>query len=153
MKNNHTFPNKNNCSEKRAFICIFAYFLGRSNIGGLSKHSLRGGVKKREVKSWKSWFNELHMRRWVCCVLSCSAVSSSLQPCGLYPCRLLCPQGFSRQEYCSRSRLPCPPPGDLPHPGIEPASLASPALANRFFTTEPPGKDGYIQKTDPKMHC
>ena len=41
--------------------------------------------------------------------------------------------GFSRQEY--RSRLPCPPPGDLPDPGIEPASLMSPALADRFFTT------------------
>ena len=34
--------------------------------------------------------------------------------------------GFSRQEYWSG--LPCPPPGDLPDPGIEPASLASPAL-------------------------
>ena len=30
--------------------------------------------------------------------------------------------GFSRQEY--RSRLPFPSPGDLPHPGIEPRSLA-----------------------------
>ena len=30
-----------------------------------------------------------------------------------------------------------PPPGDLPNPGIEPKS---PALAGRFFTTEPPGK-------------
>ena len=29
--------------------------------------------------------------------------------------------GFSRQEYWSGS--PCPPPGDLPHPGIDPASL------------------------------
>ena len=37
---------------------------------------------------------------------------------------------FSRQE-CS-SGLPCPPPGDLPNPGIKPAS---PALASRFFTT------------------
>ena len=27
------------------------------------------------------------------------------------------------------------PPGDLPNPGIEPASLMSPALAGRFFTT------------------
>ena len=45
---------------------------------------------------------------------------------------------FSRQEYWSR--LPFPPPGDLPDPGIEPASLASPALAGSFFTTEPPGK-------------
>ena len=31
--------------------------------------------------------------------------------------------------------MPCPPPGDLPNPGIEPASLIFPALADRFFTT------------------
>ena len=31
--------------------------------------------------------------------------------------------------------FPCPPPGDLFDPGIEPASLTSPALAGRFFTT------------------
>ena len=40
--------------------------------------------------------------------------------------------GFSRQEYWSG--LPCPPPGDLPAPGIQPSSLASPALAGGFFT-------------------
>ena len=40
---------------------------------------------------------------------------------------------FSRQEYWSG--LPFPPPGDLPDPGIEPASLISPALAGGFFTT------------------
>ena len=40
--------------------------------------------------------------------------------------------GFSRQEYWSG--LPCPPPGDLLDPGTEPVSLASPALAGRFFT-------------------
>ena len=34
---------------------------------------------------------------------------------------------FSRQEYCSG--LPFPSPGDLPDPGIKPASLASSALA------------------------
>ena len=39
--------------------------------------------------------------------------------------------GFSRQEYWSR--LPCPPLGDLPDPGMEPASLTSPALAGCFF--------------------
>ncbi|MES7570314.1 hypothetical protein U6W33_12180, partial [Cutibacterium acnes] len=39
--------------------------------------------------------------------------------------------GFSR---------PFPSPGDLSDPGIEPVFLASPALAGRFFTTEPPGK-------------
>ena len=45
--------------------------------------------------------------------------------------------GFSRQEYWSG--LPFPSPGDLPNPGIKPESPASPALARRFFTTEPPG--------------
>ena len=33
-----------------------------------------------------------------------------------------------------------PSPGDLPDAGIEPTSPASPALACRFFITEPPGK-------------
>ena len=41
--------------------------------------------------------------------------------------------GFSRQEYSSG--LPCPTPGDLPDPGIEPMSFMSSALAGRFFTT------------------
>ena len=41
--------------------------------------------------------------------------------------------GFSRQEYWSG--LPCPPPGDLLDPGIEPVSLTCPALAGGFFTT------------------
>ena len=41
--------------------------------------------------------------------------------------------GFSRQE--PWSGLPCPPPGDLPDPGIDPVSLMSPALAGVFFTT------------------
>ena len=39
---------------------------------------------------------------------------------------------FPRQEYWSG--LPFPPPEDLPDPGMEPTSLASPALAGRFFT-------------------
>ena len=42
---------------------------------------------------------------------------------------------FSRQEYWSG--LPYPTPGDLPNQRIEPAS---PALAGRFFTAVPPGK-------------
>ena len=42
--------------------------------------------------------------------------------------------GFSRQGYWSG--LPCPPPGDLPDPGIKTLScLMSPALAGGFFTT------------------
>ena len=45
---------------------------------------------------------------------------------------------LSRQEYWRG--LPFPPPGDLPNPGIEPVSLASPALEGGFFTTVPPAK-------------
>ena len=42
---------------------------------------------------------------------------------------------FSRQEYWSG--LPCPPPGDLPNPGIK---LQSPALQADSLPTEPPEK-------------
>ena len=45
---------------------------------------------------------------------------------------------FSRQKYWSG--LPFPPPGYLPNPGIKPASLVSPALADGFFTNVPSGK-------------
>ena len=51
--------------------------------------------------------------------------------------------GFPKQEYWSG--LPFLPPGDLPDPGIEPASPAAPALSGRFFTTEPPGKSACVQ--------
>ena len=45
---------------------------------------------------------------------------------------------FSRQEYWSG--LPFPTPANLSNPGIEPSSLASYALADEFFPTEPPEK-------------
>ena len=48
--------------------------------------------------------------------------------------RLLCSWGFSRQEYWSG--LPCPPPVDLPNPGIEPMS---PTLQVDSLPSEPPG--------------
>ena len=43
--------------------------------------------------------------------------------------------GFSRQEYWSG--LSCPPPGDLPNPGIEPRSAT---LQVDSLLTEPPGE-------------
>ena len=61
-----------------------------------------------------------------------SVMSDSLQPCGLKPAKLLCPWGFSSQEYWSG--LSCPPPRDLLDPGIKPSSLMSPTLARGFFT-------------------
>ena len=45
----------------------------------------------------------------------------------------------SLQPPCMLSaQLPCPPPGDLPDPGIELTSLMAPALAGGFFTTSAP---------------
>ena len=48
-------------------------------------------------------------------------------------CQASLSMGFSRQEYWSR--LPFPPPGDLPNPGIKPTSPMSPALALYHWTT------------------
>ena len=67
------------------------------------------------------------------CIDVPSAVSDSLRPYGA--CQAPLSMGLSRQEYWSG--LPFPPPGDLSDLGIKPKS---PALAGRFFTTEPPGK-------------
>ena len=55
--------------------------------------------------------------------------------CDSKPNRLLCLWGFSRQEYWYG--LLCPPPGDLPNPGMERRSLA---LQADSLPSEPPGK-------------
>ena len=64
----------------------------------------------------------------------CACVLYSIWPFETY--QALLSMGFSRQEYSSG--LLFPPPGDLPNPWIK---TASPALAGRFFTSEPPGQD------------
>ena len=73
-----------------------------------------------------------------CCpwhfVLSCSIVSDSATPWTIARQAPL-PWGFSRPEYWSG--LPCPPPGDLPNPGVNPRS---PALQAGSLLSEPPGK-------------
>ena len=64
----------------------------------------------------------LQSRPTLCNPIGCSQSGSSVH-------------GFSRQEY--QSGLPCPPPGDLPDPGIKPTSLTFPALAGRHLPLEP----------------
>ena len=61
---------------------------------------------------------------YLCCVLSWAVLRCVrlFRPHGLQPTRLLCPWGFSRQEWWSG--LPCPAPGVLPNPGIKPRSPA-----------------------------
>ena len=57
-------------------------------------------------------------------------------------CQAPLTMGFSRQEHWTG--LPCPPPGDLPDPGIKLVLLLPFDLAGRFFTTAlPPGKPIY----------
>ena len=61
--------------------------------------------------------------------------------------------GFSRQEYWSG--LPCPPPGDLPNPGIEPRLLW--LLPCIFFTAgllgKPLSKVVYIKNNTVLQSC
>ena len=65
-------------------------------------------------------------------VLCAQSLQSCLTFCYLWTVAHQAPlsMGFSREEY--QSGLSCPPPVDLPDPGIEPAS---PALAGGFFST------------------
>ena len=77
-------------------------------------------------------------------MLSHSVVSNSLWAYGPEARHVPLSMEFSRQEYWSG--LPFPTSGDLPDLGMEPTSLVSPALAGRFFTTEPLGKPLHIIK-------
>ena len=78
-------------------------------------------------------------RVWLCAILwtvACQAPPS---------------MGFSRQEYWSG--LPCPPPRDLPKPGIKLTSLTSPALAGRFFSTRATWEAPVCWLTEGKQGC
>ena len=52
-------------------------------------------------------------------LLVAESVSDSLATPWTVACQTPLFMAFSRQEYWNE--LPCPPPGDIPHPGIEPA--------------------------------
>ena len=83
-----------------------------------------------------------------CAVLSPSVVSALCNPMDCSLARLLCPWGFSRQEYWSG--LPCLPPGDLLNPGIK---ARSPALQADSSPSETPGKPpNIIQRETNKYH-
>ena len=63
-------------------------------------------------------------------------------------CQAPLSMGFFRQEYWSG--LPCPPPGDLPDPGIKPGS---PALQSDSLPSKPPGKAIILQLKINKIKC
>ena len=65
----------------------------------------------------------------------CAVASDSLQPCVTVTHQAPLSMGFSRQEYWSG--LQCPPPGEIPDPGIKPVS---PALQEDSLPRAAPGK-------------
>ena len=71
-------------------------------------------------------------------MLGHSFLSDTLQPYRTVACQALPPLEFFRQEFWSG--VPFPPPGHLPDPGMEPAHLASLALAGGFFMTAAPSE-------------
>ena len=79
--------------------------------------------------------------------VSHSVMADSLGPQGLQPARLLCPLGFSRQEYWSG--LPFLPLGDLPDPGTEPRCLAlhTDSLPSESWGKKPPYMILYVENT------
>ena len=100
---------------------------------GTQQQSLQGIILSSFITSFiqsSAYFNNLRVE-WV---LNCSVTSDSATA---WTVAYQAPLSMElwRQEYWSG--LPFPFPGDLPNPGIKPES---PALAGRFFTTEPPEK-------------
>ena len=79
----------------------------------------------------------LHVNAALCNRKTCMLNHFSHVPLFATPCTTAhqapLSMGFSRQEYWSE--LLCPPPGELPKLGIEPAILTCPALSGRTFTT------------------
>ena len=129
----------------RPLSSLFFFNLGEFTYGTLSFSFL---TLERRVKKKLRWKENLNLNM-ICfcppnmlesiicqsmyCVLShFSCVWFFVTPWTL-TCQAPLFMGFSKQEYWNG--LLCPPPGDLPNPGMEPASLMSLALAGRFFTT------------------
>ena len=85
----------------------------------------------------RTWLSDLtttiglyHMP--ICCVLP-KLLRSCLTLCNLmdHSPQALCPWDSPGKN----TQVGCPPPGDLPHPGIKVTSFKSPALGGGFFTT------------------
>ena len=97
---------------------------------------------------WRQWTNLAKFLKSFVSFLSCVCVSHVwlfVTP-WTSACQTLLSMEFSRQKYWNG--LPCPPPGDLPDPGIKPGS---PALQAYSLPAEPPGKS-HEQKWHFKLH-
>ena len=103
---------------------------------------VKTAIVKRPTNSkcWRGCVNRESSYTDVC-MHACSAITvmaNSLWPKGPYPSVPLF-MGFYRQE--DSSGLPCSPPGDFPHPGVEPASPA------------PQGDSSPLSQQESNLHC
>ena len=89
--------------------------------------------------------SEVRAQGWLFCMWKALSQESCLQSFCAQSCPTLCnpmdcgPPGSSVHGIFQAGNCHFQLQGDLPNPGMEPTSLASPALAGRFFTTAPPG--------------
>ena len=118
----------------------FVLWLPKSPEDLLSERE-RGTLRRRVLFNKTKYYHEtnyLKARKFLFWrVTAAKLLQSCLTLCMLWTVACWAPlsMGFSRQEYWSG--LPCPPPGDLPNPGIEPASPVSPALLVDSIPTKP----------------
>ena len=95
------------------------------------------------LRGWEAFWRKI----WGKCEYVCSVTRSCLTLWDLMDCS---PQGSSVHGIFQArilSGLPFLPSRDLPTSGIEPSSPVYPALAEGFFTTEPPGKPFFSSST------
>ena len=101
--------------------------------------------KEAFLEEWKQLlFSDMQCA----CMLSCFSSVQLFATLWTVACQALLSMGFARQEQWSG----LPPLGYFLHPGIEPASLTSPALAARFFTASTTWKAPGVQQSDSYIH-
>ena len=126
----------------------------------LRSQHIRENNLKKNILGWPKCSSEFFCLRVCVCVCACVCVrlvtlvvSDPLLTPWTVAHQVPLFMGFSRQEYWSG--LSCPPPGDLPDPGIKPVSLKSHALARGFFTTSATWRETSSKKSPragPQLH-
>ena len=106
-------------------VCVCVHFscVPSTQRGGFgAERELEKGRWRGKILTYRYRLWELSLSFSLC--MRARSLQSCLTLCNPMGCSLLSMTLF-RQEYWSR--LSCPPPGDLPEPGMEPVSLALPS--------------------------
>ena len=121
------------CSHYLIFVAKTPIYLGSERLSSWSKSAEQNSNSQLLGCAFSS-VNNYFLAMYVCMVacLVASVMSNSATLWALAPQASPSMEVFRKENW---SGLLCPPPGDLPRPGIKPASLKSPALAGEFSTT------------------